>query len=76
MHTLITLKLATHKKFSKVHFCKSFDWNPINIYGVMTTFSSKISQRSCHAYKVNHWKELDENWHVDGVTIVGVLFMA
>ena len=23
---------------------------------------------------VNHWKELDETWHVDGVTIVGVPF--
>ena len=28
----------------------------------------------CHAYGVNHCKELVETWHVDGVTIVGVPF--
>jgi len=28
----------------------------------------------CHTYRVNQWKELDETWHIDGVTIIGVPF--
>jgi len=27
-----------------------------------------------HAYKISHWKKLDETWYVDGVTIIGVPF--
>ena len=29
----------------------------------------------CHAYRVNYWKESNETWHIDGVTIVGVPFL-
>ena len=44
------------------------------IYGVTIDFARKRRSKVCHAYRVNHWKELDDTWHVGGVTIVGVLF--
>ena len=40
----------------------------------MIDFSCENRLKVWHAYKVNHWKELDETWHVNGVTIVGVPF--
>ena len=40
----------------------------------MIKFLHEKRLKVCHAYKVNHWKELRETWHVDGVTIVGVPF--
>jgi len=40
----------------------------------MIDYSCKERLKVCHAYRVNHWKELDEAWHVGGVIIVGVHF--
>jgi len=44
----------------------------MKIYRVMIDFLCKKRLKVFHAYRVNHWKELDETWHVGGVTIVGV----
>ena len=52
----------------------NFGWNLIKIYGVMIDFSCEKRSKVCHTYRVNHWKELDETWHVVGVTIVEVSF--
>ena len=51
-----------------------FGWNPIKIYKAIIDFLYEKRSKICHTYMVNHWKELDETWHVDGVTIVGVPF--
>jgi len=56
-----------------MHLCTNFGWNQITIYGVMIDFHVK-KVKVCHAYRINHWNKLDETWHVDGVTIVGVPF--
>ena len=74
MHTPIKLKLGTCKGLIKAHLCTNFGWNPIKIYGVMINFLRKKRLKSCHAYRINHWKELDETLHVGGVTVVGVPF--
>jgi len=74
-HTLIELKLDTHKGLIKAYLCTNFVWYPIKIYGVMIDFSLKIRlKRSVMPTKVNCWKESDETWHVGGVAIVGVPF--
>jgi len=44
------------------------------MYGVKIDFSRKKRLKICHGYRVNHWKDLDEIWHVGKVTIVGVPF--
>ena len=31
----------------------------------MINFSCIKRSKVCHAYRINHLKELDENWHVD-----------
>ena len=74
MHTPIMLKLGTCEELIKVHLCTNFGWNPIKIYGVVIDFLHKRRLKVCYAYRVNHWKELDETRHVGGVTIVGVPF--
>jgi len=71
MHTPIELKLGAQKGLIKAHLCTNFGWNPIRIYGVMIDFLCEKG----HAYRINHCKELDETCYVDGVTIVGVLFL-
>jgi len=68
MPTPIKLKLGIHKGLIKAHFCTNFGWNPIR---VMIDFSHKKRSKVCHAYRVNHWKELE---YVGGVNIVGVSF--
>jgi len=40
----------------------------------MIDFLHKKRSKVCDAYRVNHWKELDETWHVGGVNIIGVPF--
>ena len=40
----------------------------------MNNFLCKERSKVYHAYKVNHWKELVETWHLDGGTIVGLPF--
>ena len=70
MHTPIKLKLGTCEGLIKAHLCANFGWNLINIYGFLCTKRSKV----CNAYRVNHWKELDETWHVGRATIIGVPF--
>ena len=46
------------------------------MYGVMIDFFLREKRsKVCLTYRVNHWKELDKTWHVDGVTIVGVIFV-
>jgi len=73
-HTPIKLNLGTRKGLIKAHLHTNFGWNPIKIYGVMTSFSHKKRSKVCHAYRVNCLKELDETWHVGGVTFIGVPF--
>ena len=38
------------------------------------TFNLTELSNWMHAYRINHWKELDETWHVGAVTIIGVPF--
>jgi len=71
-HTPIKLKLGTRKGLIKAHLRTNFGWNPIKIYEGMINFLPKKRSKVCHAYGVNHWKELDETWHKGGVTIVRV----
>jgi len=73
-HTQIKLKLVTRKGLIKVHLHTNFGWNLIKIYGVIIDFSCKKWSKVCRTYRVNCWKGLDESWHVDRVTIVGVPF--
>ena len=57
-----------------MHFHKDFGMTPMKIYQVMIAFWVTKSE-VCHAYRVNRWQALVKNWHVDGVTIVGVPFV-
>ena len=41
MHTPIMLKPGTHKGLIKANFGTNFGWNPMEIYGIMTDYSSK-----------------------------------
>jgi len=50
-HTLIKLKLGTHKGLIKAYL--HFGWNPIKIYVVMIDFLCKKRLKVCHAYRVN-----------------------
>ena len=70
----IKLKHGTRKRLIKALLCTNFGWNPITTYGVMINFSCIKRLKVCHAYRVSHWKELDEIWHASGVTILGVPF--
>jgi len=74
-HTPIKLKLGTREGLFKAHICTNFSWNLIKMYGVMSDYLRKKRSKVCHAYTINHWKELDETWHVGEVTIVGVPFV-
>ena len=62
MHTLIELKLDTHRGLIKAHLRTNFGWNPIKTYGVMIDFSRKRRSKICHAYRVNRWKNLAFRW--------------
>jgi len=42
MHTLIELKLGTHKGLIKAHLCTNFGWNPIKIYGIFCIKRSTV----------------------------------
>ena len=75
MHIPITLKLGTREGLIKAHLRTNFGWNPIKIYGVMIYFSCRKRSKVCDAYRVNHWEELDETWHVGGVTTKGTPMM-
>jgi len=69
-----SIYVGTRKGLIKTHLHTNFGWNLIKIYGVMIDFLCKKRSKVCHAYRVNHWKELDETWHISGVTIIGVPF--
>jgi len=75
MLTPIQLKHGTSKRLIKAHLHTKFDWNPVKVYGVMIGFLCTKRSKVCHAYRINHWKELDETWYVDEVTIIGVPFV-
>ena len=74
VHTHIKLKLGTGEGLIKAHLCTNFGSNLINIYRVMIDFFAQKMLKVCHAYRVNHWKELDETRYVGGVIIIGVPF--
>ena len=70
----IGLKFGTLKGLIKADLCTNFGRNPMNIHGVMTDYLCKIRSKVCHAYRVNSFEQLVENYYVDGATIVGVPF--
>ena len=74
MRARIGLKVGTLKGLIKTDLRTNFDWNPMNIHGVMTDYLRKIRSKVCHAYRVNFFEESVENCYVDGATIVGVPF--
>ena len=72
IRTEIGLKFGALKGLIKADRCTNFDWNPMNIHGVITDYLRKIRSKVCHAYRVNSFEESVENCYVDGATIVGV----
>ena len=73
-HARIKLKLGTQNRRIKKNLRTNFSANP-KISGVKTICSHKTRSICCHAYRVNHFEEWVEIWHVDGVNIIGVPFV-
>jgi len=59
IYTPTQLKLGTRKGLIKAHVHTNFGWNPIMLRSYDRFFAEK-RLKVCHAYRVNHWKELDE----------------
>ena len=53
MHTVIKLKLGTHKRLLKLNRSTNFGANLMEIYRVIINYLHKTKLLFCHAYRVN-----------------------